>query len=96
MAGLTEKQIDKLKSILLNYGAIRVAIFGSYVRGEGKPDSDLDVLVKFSEIKSLLELVKIERELKEETGIKVDLITENSVSPHILDIIKEEQKIILR
>ncbi len=96
MTGLSEKLINKIKSILLDYGAIRVAIFGSYVRGEGKPDSDLDILVNFSETKSLLELVKIERELQEEIGIKVDLITENSVSPYIIDTIKEEEKVIVK
>jgi len=96
LTGLSEKVINKIKSVLLDYGAVRVAIFGSYVRGEEKPDSDLDVLVKFSETKSLLELVKIERELQEEIGIKVDLITESSVSPYIIDTIKEEEKVIVK
>lgn len=94
MTNISDKEIDKLKSILLKYGAVRVAIFGSYARGERQPDSDLDILVKFSETKSLLELVRIERELREEIGIKVDLVTEGSISPYIIDTIKEEEKVI--
>jgi len=94
LTNISDKEIDKLKSILLKYGAVRVAIFGSYARGERQPDSDLDILVKFSETKSLLELVRIERELREEIGIKVDLVTEGSISPYIIDTIKEEEKVI--
>lgn len=93
--GLSDEIINKIKSILSHYGAKSIAIFGSYIRGEEKPDSDLDILVRFSEGKSLLELVRIERELHEEIGIKIDLITEKSVNPYIKDRIKEEQKVIL-
>jgi len=95
LTNISDKVINKLKSILLDYGAVRVAIFGSYARGERQPDSDLDVLVKFVETKSLLELVKIERELQEKIGIKVDLVTEGSVSPYIIGTIKEEEKVIV-
>jgi len=38
--------------------------------------------------------VRIERELSEELGIKVDLLTENSISPYLIDTIKREMKMI--
>lgn len=60
-------------------GAIKVAIFGSYIHDEERSESDIDVLVTFSETKSLLELVRIERELTEAIGIKVDLITDGGL-----------------
>jgi hypothetical protein len=41
--------------------------------------------VEFSERKSLPELVRIERELSEALGIKVDLLTEKSISPYLPD-----------
>jgi hypothetical protein len=50
--------------------------------------------VEFSERKSLLELVRIERELSEVLGIKVDLLTEKSISPYLIDTIREQMEVI--
>ena len=84
----------KLADILEDQGAVRIAVFGSYAREEEKPDSDIDVLVEFSPRKSLLELVRIERELSEALGIKVDLLTERAISPYLIDDIKRQMKVI--
>jgi Predicted nucleotidyltransferases len=89
-----EEIFEKIVRSLKNRGARKVAVFGSYVRGEEKPESDIDIIVEFSERKSLLELVRIERELSEVLGIKVDLLTEKSISPYLIDTIKEEMKVI--
>ncbi len=70
--------LNKLVRLLRDRGAIKVAVFGSYLRDEEKPGSDIDIIVEFSMRKSLLDLVKIERELTETLGIKVDLLTEKS------------------
>ena len=86
----------KIASILKGQGARKIAVFGSYVKGEEKPESDIDVIVEFSDKKSLLELVRIERELSEILGIKVDLLTEKSISPYLIDGIKEEMEVIYR
>ncbi len=51
-------------------------------------ESNLDILVEFSERKSLLDLVGIEMELSELLNIKVDLLTEKSISPYLIDTIK--------
>ena len=72
-----EELFSKITSFLKNYGAIKVAVFGSYVRGEEKPESDIDILVEFAEQKSLLTLVNIELELSDYLVIKVDLLTKN-------------------
>jgi len=85
---------QKIARFLKNQGAKKIAVFGSYARGEEKPRSDIDILVEFSERKSLLELVKIERELSEALGIKVDLLTEKSISPYLIDRIKSEMEVI--
>ncbi|HDS45982.1 MAG TPA: hypothetical protein ENN68_07840 [Methanomicrobia archaeon] len=89
-----EELFEKIASLLKGHGVQKVAVFGSYVRGEEKPGSDIDIIVEFSERKSLLQLVKIERELSEELGIKVDLVTEKSISPYLIDTIKREMKTI--
>jgi len=50
----------KVTSILKRYGAKEISIFGSYVRDEEKKTSDLDIIIEFSERKSLFDIVGIE------------------------------------
>jgi len=61
------------------YNPERIGIFGSYARSEETPDSDIDILVKFKETLSLLDLAKIHRELSQILGTEVDLVTESSI-----------------
>ncbi|MCW3130542.1 MAG: nucleotidyltransferase family protein [Methanophagales archaeon] len=91
-----EKQeiFKKVVSILVRHRVKKIAIFGSYARDEAKPESDVDILVEFSERKSLLDLVGIEQELSEALGVKADLLTEKSISPYLIDRIKSEMKVI--
>lgn len=84
----------KLTSILISHGAKRIAIFGSYARDEPGPESDIDIIVEFSERKSLLDIVGIEQELSEALDIKVDLLTEKAISPYLIDRIKKEMVVI--
>lgn len=84
----------KILPILRGYGVKKVGLFGSYIRDEEKPESDIDVVVEFSGRKSLLDLVGIEQELSDVLGIKVDLLTEKSISPYLIDRIKKEMKVI--
>ena len=92
---MSREEIEStLVSILGKYGALKIGLFGSYARGEQRPDSDLDVLVDFVDRKSLLTLVRIERELSENLGIKVDLLTEQAISPYLVDRIKADLKVI--
>ena len=83
-----------LISILRGYDASKIGIFGSHARGDAGSGSDLDVLVEFDARKSLLSLVRIRRELTEALGIPVDLLTERAISPHLIDQIKKELRII--
>jgi len=84
----------RLISILKNYDAAKIGIFGSYGRGQAGPESDLDVLVDFKTRKSLLTLARIRRELSEALGIPVDLLTEEAISPHLINRIKDDLRII--
>lgn len=83
-----------LISILKKHDVESIGIFGSHARGEERPGSDLDVLVNFHNPQSLLTLVGIERELSEALRIKVDLLTEGALSPHLIDRIKAQLKVI--
>jgi predicted nucleotidyltransferase len=81
-----------LVDVLTRHDASRIAIFGSRARGDARSESDLDVLVSFPRGKSLLSLVAIERELSELLGIKVDLLTEAALIPHLRDRIHSQSK----
>lgn len=87
-------EFDKAVKILEKHGARRASIFGSSARGEAGPGSDVDVLVEFSDRKSLLDLARIEREMSEALGVRVDLVTESSVSPYLVQEIKKEARVI--
>ena len=89
-----EDIFEKITNALLNHGATKIAVFGSYARQEEHPGSDIDILVEFSPRKSLLDLVRIEREMSEALGIKVDLLTEKSISPYLIDTIRQQMEVI--
>lgn len=72
------------------YSISYLGIFGSYVRGEQKEDSDLDVLVEFSKIPDLFEFIGLEQELSDMLGVKVDLVMKNALKPTIGERILEE------
>jgi len=91
---LTKNIRDEIIKILKKHGAKKISIFGSYVRGEATPESDLDIIVEFELPKGLIRFVGIEIELSESLGIKVDLLTEKSISPYLIDIIRKEAIVI--
>jgi len=69
------------------YGVTVVGVFGSYVRGEERAESDLDLLVEFLRPVSLLELVGAELYLSEVLGVKVDLVPRRSLRPELREVI---------
>ena len=86
--------INRLIKICRENDAAMVGVFGSVARGEDTPESDIDLMVKFSKRKSLIDIVRIERELSTEIGKKVDLLTEAAISPYLRDRILSELKVI--
>ena len=90
--------IEELKEIMIpvfrRNDVVKAGIFGSYVTGENKNDSDIDVLVELIEGKSLLDLVGLKLELEEITNKKVDVITYDSIYPKLREIILNEEIVI--
>ena len=89
-----EELFRKIARFLRDRGAVSVKVFGSYARGEETPGSDIDILVEFREVPGLLEFIRIEQELSEEIGIKVDLLTRASVHEKILPYIEKDSKVL--
>jgi predicted nucleotidyltransferase len=67
-----------------------LGFFGSYVRGEQKQESDVDVLVAFDEPIGLFEFMRLETYLSELLGVKVDLVSKKALKPHIGERILQE------
>ncbi len=72
------------------FGVKRLAIFGSYSRGEQTETSDLDLLVEFERPVSLLSLVGLENRLGDMIGVKVDVVPQDDVRPELRDEILGE------
>ena len=72
------------------YNVRSLGIFGSYVGGEQRKRSDVDILVEFEEPVSLLEFMSLERRLSELVGKKVDLVMKTALKPKIGERILEE------
>ncbi len=85
---------ERLIAVCRAHGTRKVALFGSFGRGDAGPNSDVDLIVEFTNPTGLLALVRLERELEEVLGRSVDLLTENAISPHLRDSILREQRVI--
>ena len=72
------------------YGVRGLSLFGSYLRGDQRKGSDLDVLVEFERVPSLFEFIRLERYLSELLKIKVDLVMKSALKPAIGHRILEE------
>jgi uncharacterized protein len=74
---------SEIKNIILSqlkeFDPLKIGIFGSFARGDNKKGSDIDILVEFKESPTLLTLIKLENNLSEILGIKVDLITKGAL-----------------
>ena len=86
--------VRKLAEICRQNDVTRLRIFGSMARGEATETSDVDLLIEFSERKSLLALVALERQMSEALERDVDLLTEPAISPYLRDRIEHDARVI--
>lgn len=61
------------------YKVTEIGVFGSFVRGEHKKRSDIDILVDFEEVPDLLEFIELEEYLRKLLKKKVDLVRKEAV-----------------
>jgi uncharacterized protein len=79
LALLSEYELD-----LRRFGVMRLGVFGSFVGGQPNPDSDVDILVEFEKgKKSFDNFMGLASFLEQRIGRSVELVTPESLSPHI-------------
>ena len=79
-----------LPYITENYSVISVEVFGSYVRNQQEIGSDLDILISFSKVPSLLKFLELKNYLSDQLKVNVDLVMKDSLKPRIEKFILSE------
>ena len=72
------------------YGVTRLALFGSIVRGEARPDSDVDMVVGFDGPATSARYFGVQFYLEDELGCAVDLVTEKALRSELKPYIERE------
>jgi len=78
------------KELQQQYKIKELGIFGSYVRGEQKRRSDIDILVEFDEVPDLFTFLELEGYLNRLLNIKVDLVRKKALRSQLKDRILNE------
>jgi predicted nucleotidyltransferase len=81
---------ERILTIAARHGARNVRVFGSVVRGDARPDSDVDFLVEMGEDRSLLDHVGLVQDLEDLLGRKVDVVSERALHWFIRDRVLAE------
>jgi predicted nucleotidyltransferase len=86
---------EQLAAYCRAHGIRRLAVFGSALRDDFGPDSDIDLLVEFApdSVPGLLGIARMERELSALLGRKVDLRTPQDLSPYFREGVMEEAEV---
>jgi predicted nucleotidyltransferase len=87
------KTVDQITKLLAKHKAelkdrfkvAEIGVFGSYVRKEQNPKSDVDILVSFSETIDLFQFIELENYLSDVLGVKVDLVMKEGLKPRLRD-----------
>jgi len=93
-----EELRERVLSVLLPWGVKRIAIFGSVVRGEDRPESDIDILVELKDPGSRrpigLKWFGLEEELGRLLGREVEMVSADALSPYVRPYVEEEMVVL--
>jgi predicted nucleotidyltransferase len=92
------RQIDAYRRVLRScladlaarYKVEQLALFGSRTRDDFRPDSDLDILVRFRVAPSLFQIVALENELSDLLGVRLDLVLSESLKADVADHVRDD------
>lgn len=94
------KTFEEIKKVLQKhreefreqYGIKEIGIFGSYVKGEQKEKSDLDILIELEKPIGFVRFMRLENALSQLLGVRVEMVTRKALKPHIGRRILQEVK----
>lgn len=90
----TQELLSKLKvlkpTIIAQYRAREIRLFGSFVRGEQKANSDIDLLVEFTEDADLFDLIGVSLFLEEKLQRKVDVVPQRALRAELRESVLQE------
>lgn len=94
---LTESEIETIKDFFNNTPVLKAYLFGSYARKDAGRESDVNILVEFSEPENSGNgSIKMGRELQSKLHKKIDLVSTNEVSKYFLPFIEHDKKLIYK
>lgn len=90
LAAVLEDLRELLPELRERFAVDTLEVFGSRVRTDAGQESDIDVLVTFTETPDLLTVIALEDELSERLGARVDLVMRRSLKPRLRDRVLSE------
>jgi uncharacterized protein len=89
---------DAVVPLLEPYGLKRLAVFGSYARGDEGPESDIDLLVEFEDPPKqrlgLFQWFGLEREMGQRLGREVDLVDAGTLKPRVRPHVEKDLRVV--
>lgn len=89
-----KQDIDNIINILQGYKVKKVALFGSYARGDNNEKSDIDILIEPASGTTLFDMAGMQIDLQDSLKKSVDVVTYGSINPMLKDKILKDEKIV--
>ena len=87
---------QKIVPILKSNDVVKAGLFGSYVRGEAKKNSDIDILVEVKKEADLIDFIRLKNTLEKAVKRKVDLVEYDCIRREIKHNVLREEMLIIK
>ncbi len=92
---LSQEDINLIKSYFSLKPVQRAFLFGSYSRNEASENSDVDILVELDYSQHIgLSFINMKYDLEQQLHKKIDLVSSNAISKHLLPFINKDKRLI--
>ena len=90
---MSPKIINSLREFFATEPVEKAWIFGSYARGEDTPESDVDILVRYTKdtCLGLFGIAELIEKLENLLGKRVDLVEEDTLYPRVAKMVNSEK-----